>query len=191
MPMDKNETWKDIEGYEGLYQISDIGNVKTLKRIIVHEPRNYTAKEKILKPSIQNGYYTVGLHKNKHVKYFRVHRLIAIAFIPNVEHKECVNHMDCNRLNNSICNLEWVTKGENNQHAWDNFRQEKLRQILKNGLRKRKVAQLDNLGNIIKIFDSIKTARECLKICSSHISDCCNGKYGRKTCGGYIWKYIN
>ena len=101
------EVWKDVIGYEGLYQVSNLGNVKT-------------CKEKILKKSFTiELYHRVNLlngSENKS-KNFRVHRLVAMAFIENLENKETVNHIDGNKQNNNVENLEWATRKEQTQHA--------------------------------------------------------------------------
>lgn len=108
------EIWKDIIGYEGLYQISNLGNVKSL-------PRKHSPKNKILKPSLNNkGYLIIKLCKNKKHNQKKMHRLIASAFIPNPENKPQINHIDCVKTNNSIPNLEWCTAKENIVHAEKN-----------------------------------------------------------------------
>ena len=119
--MIQDEVWKDVEGYEGLYQISNFGNVKSLARIVHSEKRSdYKIKEKILKQSdTTTGYKKVELHKgNEKRKSFKVHRLVAQAFIPNPENKLEVNHIDGNKHNNNVNNLEWVTSSENKIHAF-------------------------------------------------------------------------
>ena len=157
------EIWKDIKGYEGKYQISNLGNVKNLKT-------SY-----ILKGVDTRGYLRVGFTKNKKVKLFRIHRLVAEAFIPNPYNKPEINHIDGNKHNNKITNLEWCTSQENTIHSY------------KNNLQKTyPVYQYDLNNNFINKFPTIKKAIEITKI--YHISDCCNGK--RKTAGGYIWKHI-
>ena len=106
-----NEIFKDIEGYKGLYQISNLGNVKSL----------HCNKEKIMKLTIRSKnypYYFVGLLKNGKRKYFAVHRLVAMMFIPNPNNYEQVDHLDGNKLNNNVENLEWVTPKENTNRAW-------------------------------------------------------------------------
>lgn len=113
------EEWKDIEGYEGLYQVSDQGNVKSLARKRNNSKGSYTQKERILKQSnTTTGYKKVELVKNGQKKSLRVHRLVAQAFIPNPENKPEVNHIDGNKTNNFVSNLEWVTSSENTTHAY-------------------------------------------------------------------------
>jgi hypothetical protein len=113
------ETWKDIIGYEGFYQISDQGRVKSLSRLVDnHSGFKKVLKEKILIPSIsKTGYFVVSFKKNNKRKTFKVHRLIAFAFIPAIKGKEYVNHINGIKLDNTIKNLEWCTIKENNLHA--------------------------------------------------------------------------
>jgi len=109
------EIWKDINGYEGLYQISNLGRVKSLNKL---KGKNTKTKEIIMNPSInKKGYKCIVLCKNSKQKHFRVHRLVAQSFIPNSENKKIVNHIDCNKINNHESNLEWVTHKENEIHA--------------------------------------------------------------------------
>jgi hypothetical protein len=115
--MNKEELWKDIVGYEGLYQISSLGRVKSLYG---WNGRRYIKREKYLNPSKQrNGKYcrlVVSLKKNNNRESFRVHRLVAKAFIPNLKNLEDINHIDNNPLNNKVENLEWCNAKEN--RAW-------------------------------------------------------------------------
>ncbi len=103
------ELFRDIEGYEGLYQISNLGNVRSFKAV---------SKGGNLKPVYRKGYLTVTLRKNGVSKIHSIHRLIATAFIPNPDNLPCVNHKDGNKLNNDLSNLEWCTYSHNNKHAY-------------------------------------------------------------------------
>lgn len=108
------ESWKDVNDFEGLYQVSNLGNIKSLKRKGV-------TQDKILKqPLNKDGYHTVLLWKDRNQFNKVVHRLISIAFIDNVENKPCINHIDGDKTNNSISNLEWCTIGENTRHYHKN-----------------------------------------------------------------------
>ena len=110
-----NEIWKQIEGYEGIYEVSNFGRVKRL--LITLHSRFY--KEKILTNCFNNrtGYCFVALRKNDKDKNYSVHRLVAQAFIPNPSNLSDVNHIDGNKLNNNIDNLEWCTRSQNLKHA--------------------------------------------------------------------------
>jgi|VirMetMinimDraft_7_1064189.scaffolds.fasta_scaffold59020_2 hypothetical protein len=105
------EIWKDIEGFEGKYQISNTNKVKS----------NHFGKSIILKPALNTGgYNSVSLSLNNKAKSVTLHRLIMTAFIANPDNKPCINHIDGNKLNNSLSNLEWCTYSENLKHAYDN-----------------------------------------------------------------------
>jgi len=120
------EEWKDIEGYEGIYKISNLGEVKSLERKSAFNRNGKsffrTYHEKILKPALSGStsdkYLVVCLCKNKRSHTNKIHRLIAKAFILNPENKRCVNHIDGNKTNNHISNLEWCTHSENMKHAY-------------------------------------------------------------------------
>lgn len=111
------EIWKDIKGYEGFYQVSNLGQVKSVERTIPHAFSGYmTIKERILKSGDYQGYKTVVLTTKGKMKTKKIHRLVAEAFIENLTNAECINHKDRNPSNNNVENLEWVSKRENNCH---------------------------------------------------------------------------
>lgn len=110
------EKWKDIDGYEELYQVSDLGRIKR-KPFVRKDGAKF--KEKILKNNRNSSYELICLCKDNKKKTLTVHRLVAKAFIPNHENKPQVNHIDGNKFNNHSGNLEWVTVSENNKHAFD------------------------------------------------------------------------
>lgn len=178
------EIWKDIQGYEGLYQVSNMGRVKSLERFRYAKTigeKDWVApvNERILKPGICRGYCQVVLNKNGTKSRFQVHRLVATAFIPNPENKSQVNHINGNKVDNRLENLEWVTPSENQIHA------------IKTGLvgpppQSRPVLQISLGGKFIKRWDSSKSASRELGISSGNIRSCCSGK--RKKAGGFIWK---
>lgn len=122
------EIYKDIKGYEGLYQVSNKGNVKSLKRTRKnHHGGIAPVREIILKADVSyQGYYRVSLCKEKVYKHFFVHRLVAEAFIPKEKNKEFVNHKDFNRKNNYVENLEWVTTRENCKYSAQNCKKAAL-----------------------------------------------------------------
>lgn len=116
----ENEVWKDIEGYEGLYMISNLGRVKSLARKINYKDgRRHFTKERILKVGDYKDWYLyVVLKKDTVPTTKKIHRLVAEAFISNPENKPCVNHKNANKKDSSIKNLEWVTFKENSEHAF-------------------------------------------------------------------------
>jgi len=112
-----DEVWKDIEGFEGMYQVSSLGRIKSLERTVKGKWKTDTIyHELIRKPSTCKPYNIVRLSKNGKSFYKTVHRLVAMAFLPNIEEKPEVNHIDGNKKNNLLSNLEWVTRSENCVH---------------------------------------------------------------------------
>ena len=165
----KKEYWKPVLGYEGHYQVSNFGRVKSIK----------FGKERILKPGKNaKGYLQVCLWKNGKGKTFRVNRLVAEAFLPNPDSLPEVNHKDENKLNNNAENLEWCNRKFNINFGTRNER---------DALTKSKpVVQYDLEGNFIREW---KSTAECGRngFCSQHVSACCRGE--RKTHKDFIWRY--
>ena len=184
------EIWKDIKGYENIYQISNLGNVKALYR----NNKNVYSKEHYIKCEwCYNGYGRVTLTKDKKVKRFLVHRLVAMAFIPNPYSKPCVNHIDGNKRNNNVNNLEWCSYRENTIHAIENnlIPHESLvkRGLIGANKRKKEVVMFDKHKNIIGKFESACEIEKRYNIDKSLISNVCLGK--QKTSHGYYFKYVN
>lgn len=169
------EHWEDIEGYEGLYQVSDWGNVRSL---------NYkqTGKTKLLKPvKDDKGYLHVRLYKDGKWEQKRIHRLVAEAFITNPkpnEYKQVNHKSECPMLN-FACVLEWCTTKYNTNYGTCIQRMADSRS--------KPVDQFDKDGIFIRHWKSAKEAGKQLKIHQNHIGDCARLK--RKTAGGYIWKF--
>lgn len=114
-----NEIWKDVVGYEGYYQVSNLGNFRSLDRIIKYKKdglRLYPGKSLLLEPTKDN-YRRIVLMKEGIKARYMAHRLVAQAFIPNPNNKPCINHIDGCKYNNIVSNLEWCTASENCQHA--------------------------------------------------------------------------
>ena len=184
------EVWKEIPNYEGMFAISNYGRVKSLARRVSNHTGFINKPERIMKYQLNpKGYPVVRLQNlQKYKKTYSIHRLVAKAFIPNPENKPQVNHIDGNKQNNNVENLEWCTNGENAIHAYKhglNHHSENA------GKPKRKVNQIDiQTGKIIRTFDSIAEASYAMcKKKSSNIGGCCRHKYGMKTSFGYKWEF--
>ena len=184
----KEETWRDIKGYEGRYQVSDMGRVKSLKRTVVLKSGfKRTIRERILKiQTDKDGYLQVGLcngsGKRKTVK---VHRLVCEAFHKNPKNKPCVNHIDENKTNNVASNLEWCTVKENNNYG---TRTAKAVKAIAKALSK-PVGQYTSKGELVKVWQSTREVQRQLGFNQSNICKVAQGK--RKTAYGYIWEYID
>lgn len=167
------EIWKDIPGYEGHYKVSNLGRVKSIK---------YN-KEKILTPYKEVkrfGYLSVYLRTPGNKKTMKVHRLVALAFIPNPNNLPEINHRDENKENNCVDNLEWCTSKYNANYGTKLTRLSKILGM--------KVAQYSKNGELINTFDSQQEAASKTRCIQTCISDCINGKI--KTHRGFIWKKI-
>lgn len=179
------EIWKDIKGYEGLYQVSNLGRIKSLPR----DTNNQYKNGLIMKPYNCLGYLKIQLRKNGNYKWFCVHRLVAMAFLKNYNSKLQVNHKNGNKDDNNLENLEMVTASENQLHS---YRVLKNIPSMKNRFGNKHVAakaiyQFDKNNIFIKKWSSIIEAAKTLNICACNITDCAKGN--RKTAGGFVWKY--
>lgn len=167
---------KDIKNYEWIYKISNKG-------IIINTKTNKIKKSRIHK----TWYEYIDLHKKWIKKTFKVHRLVAEAFIPNTKHKRCVNHKDWDKTNNNLENLEWVSYKENTYHLM-NILWYKLDWNKWKIYHSKKVKQYDKLWKFIKDWDYIKQASIDLGIDNSDITKAC--KWKLKTAWWYKWKYL-
>lgn len=163
-----SEKWKKIPGYKGKYIVSNMGNVRA---VMFFTKKGFVVRE--LKKQYSFGYETVMLNQKSKL----LHRIIAEAFIPNPNNKPEINHKNGKRKDNRISNLEWCTRSENAQHAWDTGL------ACYKGERNKSCIQVSLDGFIVNEFSSRKEAFQRTGI--RHISECINGL--RKTSGGYVW----
>lgn len=155
------EIWKEILGYEGLYEVSNLGKVRNMKTGRILKPRKNT-----------RGYLYLNLYKKGTRKTAKVHRLVSQAFLPNLTNLPQVNHKDENKTNNCVDNLEWCTAQYNSTYS-----------------NSKPIIQLDKNGDFIAEYQSGVEAERNTGIHKDTISMCCRGKL--KTSGGYLWKFKN
>ena len=173
------EIWKDIAGYEGLYQISNFGKVKSFRK----GKRSGSKTETILKPTPNaTGYLQITLYRSPSDRHkFFVHRLVAQAFINNPDKLEAVNHKDENIKNNCVDNLEWCTISYNNAYGTA-----KIRDSITAG---NKVQQFTINGILLATYESVHNASKITGIARHSIKDCCSGHC--QTGKGYVWRYLD
>lgn len=187
------EIWKDITGYEGCYQVSNMGRVRNLPR---YDSNNRFRKGRILSNHRRpNGYLAVHLSKNGISKWYSVHRLVALAFIEQKEGLDIVNHIDNNPQNNNATNLEWTDYKGNMQHASRQGRMRYNPDNLKKAVEsiKRPVIATDKRG-VDHYFNSQVDAVRGLGLnpeSRKHIASACKKLRGYKTVAGYTWRYAN
>ena len=176
------EVWRDIEGYEGLYQVSDQGRVKSLERKVSHwRGGERIQKERILKPDVsKDGYLRAGLWAGGKRKWLRIHRLVCEAFHENHDNKPQVNHINEDKTDNRACNLEWATARENSNFGTRNERLGKAQS--------KPVAQYAQDGELIKVWQSTNEVERQTGFSHGYICKTANGKY--KQAYGFIWKYV-
>lgn len=209
----KNETeqWKDIQGYENLYQISSLGRVKSLAKTITGGlGLKQNMPEIILSPNQYNGYPYVVLFKNGKGQTFKIHRLVANAFIPNPEKKPCVDHINTHTSDNRVNNLRWVTYKENSNNPITRQKMEKIgaytitEEMKEKAIKGCKKVWKERRQELIAkinakravavkcietntIYPSVREAARAYNLNPSNISSACRGKI--KTSGGYHWEY--
>ena len=179
-----NEIWKDVIGYEGLYIVNNFGIVKSVKRTVrkINRYKTYTnqpipEKIKYGTPD-KDGYLKIGLWKDNKIKTISIHRIVANAFIPNPYNLPQINHIDENKENNKVSNLEWCTPVYNVNHATGKER--RIKSVSK------PVLQFDLQGNFIKEYKSIADTKN-YGFCFQGVGMCCIGKTTKYK--GFIWKY--
>jgi hypothetical protein len=177
------EIWKDIKGLEGLYQVSNHGRIKSLKRKLID---GRVWEERIMKTPLSSGYTSVAFRVNN--KYFkeRVHRLVGFAFLEGYKPGYLINHKDGNKLNNHFSNLEWCDSAHNANHAFITGLNKGIKAMIK--INNKKTVQLDFQGNLIQIYDSAKEAAKKINCPIQNITRVCRKE--RKSARGYKWMYL-
>ena len=189
------EIWKPVVGYEGVYEVSSFGRIRSLDRITSYisrtrEGKEYTTththKGKLMKQhNNQFGYKVIALRKDGKYRTYMVHRLVADAFLSNPNNYPVVNHKDENKQNNCVENLEWCTQQYNINYGSGNIRRIDTRNQNKSYHYQREVGQYTLDGVLIKKYPSASDTGYCRE----SIRDCCNGR--QKTAYGYKWGYLN
>ena len=170
------EIWLPIEGYENLYEVSNLGRVRRLESFVTNT--NGVRRKvpgKILKPGTARGYLIVNLSKNGISRPFLIHRIVSTAFLPNPDNLPQVNHRDENKQNNSVENLEWCSAKDNNNYGTRNKRisEKRSKQVL--------------CVELNQIFPSLNEAARQLRLSVGNISNVLAGR--SKTTGGYHWEF--
>ena len=180
------EIWKDIKGFEGYYQVSNMGRVKSLERMKRSGRGYYKAPEKIRKGRKDiDGYLFLTLHKDGKRKTCKIHRLVAQAFIENPQNLQEVNHKNEDKTDNRVENLEWCSRSYNiNYGARNKKAGKKISE--KNS---KPIFSVDKESGLFMWWKSAKEAERCIGIASSNICACCKGKV--KSAGGHIWFYAD
>ena len=189
------EIWKDIEGYEGLYQVSSLGRVRSLDReIVVLRGGNYYSKIQkgciITNQKDTRGYNQVQLHKGtrKQVCTMRVCRLVANAFIPNPDNKPCIDHINTDREDDRVSNLRWVSYKENSENPLTIQHHQGTHKVPHIPNRK-PVVQYSKDGIFIKKWASAEEAAAALSLTKSNIQSVAGHRPHSHTAGGYKWEY--
>ena len=191
------EIWKDIKGYEGLYQVSNLGNVRSLDRYKKNNKGKYLQRGVVLKKNHdKDGYSIVGLYKSGNSCTKKVHRLVAQAFIPNPKNKPTVNHKNGIRDDDKLSNLEWATMSENQLHAFRVLKRkpvipnkEQIEKSLKSKYKKVIQYEMQIIIKETARYGSIKEAEKTTGINCTSISRCCRKK--QEKTGKYLWRFEN
>ena len=207
----KKEEWKPVVGYEGIYEVSNLGRIKSLPRTCkTRGGGRKPVPERILNPCVRRGYKNVILcNEVGEQKHKLVHRLVAEAFLPRSEGRGIVEHLDCNSLNNEVGNLRWSTQRENCNNPISRSRNSLAKEGEKNPMygkrgaevhNARKVACFATSGEFVKVYPSVADAVRETGISQANITACALGTktfdkrdgryYEKKSAGGFVWRYI-
>lgn len=188
----QQEIWRDIPNYEG-YQVSNQGRVRSISRIVKRGNNLMSIKGVILKPTMSAGYYSVNLRRNGKTKSVKIHRLVALAFIPNPNKYKEIDHINTIRTDNTIENLRWASRLMNSLNPIS-LSKMKASKRTKEVHGDRKIACYNKDEVLIKIYNNIDEVAEELNLNIYKIRRCLlqkkDGKYSVRTVGGFIWKYL-
>lgn len=185
----EQEIWKDIIGYEGIYQISSLGRVKSVSRCVNHINGVRHVHSKILKPNSCSLYLNISLSRKCVMNRFTIHRLVAKAFIPNPNNLPQVNHRDGNKFNNKVENLEWCSSSDNQKHAYriGLKKSPNLGRFGSLNHSSKAIIQYSLTGVPIQEYGSTREASRVTKINQGTIAACARGE--RVSAGSYKWRY--
>lgn len=176
------EIWKDVEGYEKLYQVSNLGRVKSLGNGGSKNSKFSSERILKLKSNKVTGYLYVRLSKDGKQKHYSIHRLVALAFLPNPNNFPQINHKDEDKKNNTLQNLEWCSAEYNNNYGTHNKRM--VVSLTNYPSKSKKVLCIETN----KVYPSTRQIERELGFANGNISAACNGK--RKSAYGYTWRYV-
>ena len=173
------ENWKAIAGYEGYYEVSNLGNVRSIPHEVCTKGgvKRMSPGRNLIQKKARNGYMRVHLSKEGEARYHAVHRLVATAFVFNPDNLKQVNHKDENKANNQAENLEWCTRSYNCKYGHRNDTM----------IERRRHEVQSIIGNVIQTYYSIQSASRITGVNAAHICQCCKGE--RDTAGGMKWRY--
>lgn len=178
------EIWKDVKGYEGLYQVSNYGRLKSFK---------VDSKGKILKLTNQYGDYFAVVLQGKGVprRSARMHRLVAEAFLPNPDNLPEVNHIDGDKQNNKVDNLEWISHSKNIIHSMTELHSHQIEKMVNfnKHIRPKPIIQMDMTGKVLAEFETATMASRQTGVCARNILQVANKAPYRKSAGGYLWAF--
>lgn len=177
------EVWKDIKGYEGRYQISNKGRVYSMRRNIILKPK-----------TDKYGYYAVGLWSNDKIHHITIHRLVADAFIDKPDGCDVVNHLDCDKKNNNVSNLEWTTVQKNTKHAYDNIKSyhDHVQRVNKIGIEARKI-KIDAYynGEYVGSFNGKQETAKELGISEKTVYNRLHGRFSSRSGYTFVKKVVS
>jgi len=184
----EEEIWKDVPGYEGVYQASTLGQIRSMDMHIPIRGGLQLRRGRILKPIVNiDGYYTVMLCIYRKRKIWRVHKLVGITFIPNPQGFKIINHKNEIKTDNRACNLEWCDTRYNINYGDRTAKARAARKLNKRGFKP--VVQMSMDGSLLNVYESVASAARLTGCHQGAISNCCIGR--AKSSGNYRWRFAS